>query len=259
MNAPGRGCPGPPGQRRRAVSPSRRENHPRLSSPRGRGSLQLLVRHRSLPASSVGMNNAFVLVNSSLSSACREGNVTRTLAITISAVLLLAFGAMTAAATTTTTPASGGTNVSADRAQNGAAPAFTTLGNMVVTEGSNSDFQTSGTLVLTAPSGWQFNPAAAVTVTRSKVGGGTAEISASLGAITASSITINITVNATAQRDLLTLGGIQVQAVDGGTLPASGNILRSSANPGTATIVGVSNDVTNFGSLSQAIGALRLF
>jgi uncharacterized repeat protein (TIGR01451 family) len=130
---------------------------------------------------------------------------------------------------------------------------------MVVTEGSNSDFQTSGTLVLTAPSGWQFNPAAAVTVTRSKVGGGTAEISASLGAITASTITINITVNATAQRDLLTLSGIQVQAVEGGTLPASGNILRSSANPGTATIVGVSNDVTNFGSLSQAIGALRLF
>jgi len=187
--------------------------------------------------------------------------VTRTLAITISAVLLLAFGAMTAAATTTTTPASGGSNVSADRAQNGAAPAFTTLGSVVISEAANNDFKTSGTLVLTAPSGWAFNPAAAVTATPGKVGGGTTpvDISASVGAITASTITINITVNATARLDNLTLSGIQVQAVEGGILPVSGNMLRTTANPGTATIVGVSNDVTNFGSLSQALGALRLF
>ncbi|HXJ65850.1 MAG TPA: Ig-like domain-containing protein, partial [Actinomycetota bacterium] len=185
----------------------------------------------------------------------------RTLVITISAIVLLAFGAMTAAATTTTTPASGGTNVSADLAQNGVAPAYTTLGAIVLTEANNNDFKTSGTLVLTAPSGWQFNPAAAVTATPGKVGGGSTpnDISASVGAITASSITINITVTAAARLDNLTLGGIQVQAVEGGTLPVSGNMLRTSANPGTATIVGVSNDVTNFGSLSQAVGALRLF
>src|SRR6185369_8605989 len=101
----------------------------------------------------------------------------------------LAFGAMTAAATTTTTPASGGTNVAADRAQNGAAPAYTTLGAIVIAEASNNDFKTSGTLVLTAPSGWQFNPAAAVSATPGKVGGGSTaiDISASVGAITASS------------------------------------------------------------------------
>jgi len=185
----------------------------------------------------------------------------RSSVVTTMAVVLLAMGALTAAASTTTTPASGGSSNSADLAQNGVASAFTTLGSVVITEAANNDFKTSGTLVLSAPSGWQFNPAAAVSATPGKVGGGATsiDISASVGAITASTITINITVNATARLDNLTISGIQVQALEGGTLPTSGNILRRSANPGTATIVGVSNDVTNFGSLSQALGALRLF
>src|ERR1051326_4600596 len=177
------------------------------------------------------------------------------------AVVLLTSGPMTAAASTTTTPASGGTNVSADVAQNGVTPAFTTLGSMVITEASNNDFRTTGTLILTAPSGWQFNPAAAITATPGKVGGGSTanDISASVGAVSATEITVNLTVSATARLDNLTPSGIQVQAVEGGALPVAGNILRSSANPGTATIVGVTNDATNFGSLSQAAGALRLF
>src|ERR1043166_5534023 len=177
------------------------------------------------------------------------------------AVVLLTSGPMTAAASTTTTPASGGTNVSADVAQNGVTPAFTTLGSMVITEASNNDFRTTGTLILTAPSGWQFNPAAAITATPGKVGGGSTanDISASVGAVSATEITVNLTVTATARLDNLTLSGIQVQAVEGGALPVAGNILRSSANPGTATIVGVTNDATNFGSLSQAAGARGLF
>lgn len=184
----------------------------------------------------------------------------RKLLVTTSAVVLLALGAMTASATSTTTAATGGANVSADLAQNGIAPAFTTLGSIVIAENANNDFKTSGTLVLTAPSGWQFNAAAAVTATPGKVGGGSTpnDISASIGAITASSITINITVSATARLDNLTISGIQVRASEGGALPTAGNVLRASANPGTATIVGVTNDVTNFASLSQAIGALRL-
>jgi hypothetical protein len=184
----------------------------------------------------------------------------RKLLVATTAIVVLACGAMTAIASTTTTPASGGTSLSADRAQNGVTPAFTTLGGVVITEASNNDFKVGGTLILTAPSGWVFNPAAAISATPGKVGGGSTaiDISASVGAITTSSITINITVNATNRLDNLTISGIQVQAAEGGSLPQAGNILRKSANPGTAIIVGVSNDVTNFGSLSQAIGALRL-
>src|SRR5204862_5905404 len=137
----------------------------------------------------------------------------------------------------------GGSSISADLAQNGSAPAFTTLGSVVISEANNNDFKVSGTLILTAPSGWRFNTAAAISATPGKVGGGSTpiDISASVGAVTASSITINITVSAANRLDNLTLSGIQVQALEGGNLAVAGNILRTAANPGTAVVVGVSN------------------
>src|SRR5207249_1632187 len=46
---------------------------------------------------------------------------------------------------------------------------------------------------------------------------------------------------------------------DGGDIPTSGTILRRSENPGTASIAGMTNDATGFGSLSQTVGALRLY
>src|SRR5207247_10054557 len=54
---------------------------------------------------------------------------------------------------------SGGARISADTASNGVAAAFTTLGDIVITEAVSNDFpvQTSTTLILTAPSGWRFN------------------------------------------------------------------------------------------------------
>src|SRR5213082_1246818 len=57
------------------------------------------------------------------------------------------------------TAATGEANVSADSAQNGAAPAFTTLGDIVIQEGANGDFAiaTNTTLILTANSGWHLN------------------------------------------------------------------------------------------------------
>src|SRR5690349_6686126 len=62
----------------------------------------------------------------------------------------------------TVTAGSGGTGISADTAQNGAAPGFTTLGNIAIAEPSSSkgDFAlgTNVTLILSAPSGWRFNP-----------------------------------------------------------------------------------------------------
>src|SRR5207245_6228868 len=77
--------------------------------------------------------------------------------------------------------------------------------------------------------------------------------------VTASNMTVTLTVNGTVQTNKLTLTGIQVQATEGGAVPASGAILRSSSNPGSAAVTGLTNDVTAFGSLSQAIGVLRLF
>src|SRR5437867_4425791 len=93
-----------------------------------------------------------------------RGRPGRTMKIVITSILALGFGLLTAAdalSNVTVTAATGGTGLSADNAQNGAAPTFTTLGNIVITEGAKADFaDTAGvgkTLVLTVPSGWQFN------------------------------------------------------------------------------------------------------
>src|SRR5437867_1995947 len=156
------------------------------------------------------------------------------------------------------TAASGGTSLSADRAQNGAAPLFTTLGNIVIAEPGNSKGDIAAganvTLILTAPSGWSFN-AGVGTVSFTT---GNDITTASVSAAT-SAITVTITVGGTSKQDTLTISGIQVQATDGGNIPASGNFFRASGNPGTATIAGIVNDSTSFGALSQTLGALRLY
>src|ERR1041384_3160044 len=64
-------------------------------------------------------------------------------------LLLLVVGAIfrcapEAFANVAVTPATGGTNISADKAQNATSPAFTTLGNIVITEGAEPDFSDTG-------------------------------------------------------------------------------------------------------------------
>ncbi len=160
------------------------------------------------------------------------------------------------------TAATGGTNISADLAVNGATPSATTpLGNIVITEVANGDFPTATgkTLILTAPSGWQFNAGVGSATFNKVSGSGGPEGLINSTTVTATTITVNYDITNTSQINNITISGIQVQATEGGSIPASGNILRTSGNPGTATITGVTNGTTNFGSLSQAVGALRLY
>src|SRR5207237_8811911 len=68
-----------------------------------------------------------------------------------------------------------------------------------------------------------------------------------------------LSVGGTAKKNKLTISGIQVRASNGSALPSSGDILRTSANPGTASINGITNNVTSFASLSQVAGAAAKF
>ncbi|MFZ9386235.1 MAG: hypothetical protein ACO25B_00005, partial [Chitinophagaceae bacterium] len=161
---------------------------------------------------------------------------------------------------TAVTPASGGTNIPADKAANASSPAYTTLGDITVSEGRSSasnrgDFSApGGTLILTAPAGWKFNPGiGSVTYTASN------DITAATITVTAYTITVNLTIPTVLNNDQFKITGIQVQADNGSVLPSSGNILRVSGNAGTAVLAGVVVDVTNFGSLSQKHGALHNF
>src|SRR4051794_51143 len=70
-------------------------------------------------------------------------------------------------AAVTITKAAGGTGISADKAMNATVPAYTLLGNLIVTENAVNDFSTgSGSITLAAPSGWTFNPLSSVSVTK---------------------------------------------------------------------------------------------
>src|ERR1043166_8410258 len=177
------------------------------------------------------------------------------------ACALLGLCSNSALANVSVTAASGGTGLSADKAQNGATSAFTTLGNIIIQEGATGDFavQTNKTLILTAPSGWRFNAGTGGALATRLSGSGASELVVNSFSVTASNLTVNLTVTGTAQTNSLTLTNIQVQAIEGGALPSSGTMLRTTGNPGTATITGITSGSTTFGALSQAVGALRLF
>ena len=153
----------------------------------------------------------------------------------------------------TVTAASGGIDLTRSLAVNGSAPAYTTLGNIVITETAMNDVkqsQTNATLILTAPSNWQFNTASGNVATTAGD-----DITAISISVAASAVTITLTTANGTQgmntTDQITISNIQVQAIDGNITPSAGNITRSSANAGNAVITGITEDVTNFGSLSM--------
>ncbi|HXI83392.1 MAG TPA: hypothetical protein VNL17_04795 [Verrucomicrobiae bacterium] len=170
------------------------------------------------------------------------------------ALALLAFAPASRANGVTATTASGGSNISADTAQDATSPAFTTLGNIVIAENATADFAigTNVTLILTAPSGWRFKAGTgSIKFARNR------DMTSARISVSASNITVTLTVAGTSESNSVTISGIKVQAADGAVLPSAGNILRTSANPGTAVIAGIVNDATNFGSLSQVAGAAK--
>ncbi|MFA6408489.1 MAG: hypothetical protein WCW36_03435, partial [Candidatus Paceibacterota bacterium] len=131
---------------------------------------------------------------------------------TLSAVLCIFFGGAHAAfAAVTVTAATGGTNISADKAANAAVPAYTTLGNIIIAENSNGDFaasQTNRTLILTAPGGWQFNAGVgSVSFTSNR------DINSASVSVTSSVVTVTLSTDGNANRsDTLTISGIQVRS-----------------------------------------------
>ncbi len=152
--------------------------------------------------------------------------------------------------TVSITTATGGTNISADKALNASAPAFTTLGSIVITEAAATDFSTGNnrTIQFNAPTGWSYNAGqGSVTFTSGQ------DITAASIAVTAAQVAVTLNVGTSTKIDTLTISGIQVQAADGGNIAASVNITRTG---GTATIAGLTTG-TVVGALSQAIGAMN--
>lgn len=155
-----------------------------------------------------------------------------------------------AQAVVTITKASGGTLISADKAENAIAPQYTTLGNVVITEGASTDFAvgTNVTITLIAPSGWKFNPFGGVSINAAPGG----DISAAtIVSVSPTLITTRITVSGTTNPDVLVISGLEVRANEGGNIPCSANIVKG----GTAVISGCGAGAV-FGNLSSTAGAI---
>lgn len=160
----------------------------------------------------------------------------------VSVLVLICCVCITASAAVSVTAATGGTNICSNKAVTGSAPAFTTLGPIVITEGANTDFSIgTSVIVLTAPTGWQFNTTLPTItyITGSNITGAS-------GSITATTLTINVTVVNNNGADQLTITGLQVQPT---TTSSSAGAIRASVATGVAGITTGSSG-TNFGSLS---------
>ncbi len=165
-------------------------------------------------------------------------------------------------AAVTVTPATGGTNILADKAANATSPAWTPLGPIIIKEGNKFDFSSGAnlTLVLKAPSGFEFNTSAPPNIAFTS---GVDISAASVAISNAMTITVTLTVGGTSGADQLTIGNINAIQVrpTAGTPLATGQIFRPQSGGGTAVINGITTSAntngsggSNFGSLSESVG-----
>ena len=154
-----------------------------------------------------------------------NGKIITSLRTIVAVTLYMAF-AFKVDATVVVTPATNGSCL------NVTPGVYSTLGNIVITEGVSSDIpnQTNTTFILTAPTNFEFQ---AGTGTVSYIAG--RNISSATIVVSSTTITITLSSNQTNRWDVLTISGINARALVAG---ASGNILRLTGSGGTATIVG---------------------
>jgi len=200
-----------------------------------------------------------------------HGRLRLGISVCLAAAMLLACTGVQAALTVTT--ATGGTSISADKADNATSPAWTSLGRIVLTEPGGSANRcnlssyagagtTVETVVIKAPTGWIFNTAQAPVITES----GTDVTSFSRAFTDNQTLVVSLTVNACNSTDVLTIGTntagvnqLQVRAVDGGCVAGSGNIYVDASS--TAALVGITKGSagTSLGALSLVVGAASKF
>ena len=123
---------------------------------------------------------------------------------------------------------------------------YSTLGNIVITEGNSADFSaaTGGTIILTAPTNFEFNTSVVPSVTFTSG----RNITAATGVVTSATvITITYSSSGTTKNDVLTISGIQVRAT---TTASTGNITRTG---GTGTIAGLTTGTTLTNTLTSTL------
>lgn len=153
-------------------------------------------------------------------------------------LLMTAMGGFKSKAQVTIAPATGGTNICANKAVGGSDASFTALGPITISESLINDFPggTGVIVVVSAPTGWQFN----TSVTPTVVYAPGADINDALVAShTSSTIQIAVTTASALALDALTISGLEVQATSSGAAPSAITGFSAAVNGlGTATNIG---------------------
>jgi hypothetical protein len=142
------------------------------------------------------------------------------------------------------TPAPDGLDLTSSANPSGWAP----IGSIVIAETNKNDFSGSGSFILVAPANWRFNPSSLITAVVNVSGNLNSQpkvIVSGPSIPPTTTIVFDVVVTGINKIEVLTISGIEVQPIL--VLPPSlGDILSD----GTATINGITNFGTNFGSLS---------
>ncbi|MEO1022465.1 MAG: DUF2341 domain-containing protein [Bacteroidota bacterium] len=140
------------------------------------------------------------------------------------------------------TAATGGESISADDTNTN----YTTLTGPVIQEGFGGELSSSETIVLEAPAGYEWNTSASASVAVVPAYGGSTTLAASVGTITTSQVTINITAASFITPGQITVSGLEIRPTSG-SIPNPGTIL----NTGTTGLGGG----TNYGALAIVPGS----
>lgn len=147
------------------------------------------------------------------------------------------------------TPASGGENISIDTTSASGTPAWKSLSGPTINETAPGSIHT-GTHTFNLPAGWEFKTDSTVTVVRTV---GDIEPESQVITPGTNSFTFTITNVSTANSGLaFIMSSLKVRPT--GTTPSTGDITHSSIDG--ATIVGVDDGTTSFGTLSTVPGTV---
>mgnify|MGYP001571542936 FL=1 len=163
------------------------------------------------------------------------------------------------AGTGTLTPATGGSTISADNVGG----SYTSLTGPLYSEGQNGNI-TAGSLILNPPSGFIFDvggTAPTLLITRTAGSGADSRninsvtSGTAIAAVSVTTTAIEFTITSASNNlvtNSITWQNVRVRPTAGAPL-SSGNLTKS----GTAPIAGVTNGVTNFGTLTEVAGAIN--
>ncbi len=151
------------------------------------------------------------------------------------------------AASVTTAPSA---SISVDTTTAGGTSSFTAMGEIIITEDASGDIAI-GNHVFTLPTEWEFATSTG-TINATVSGAGELAVTSPITANDGQSFTVSVTAISTTGTNILTISGLQVRP----TITTSGISHEIFHDSGSASIVGIVDNNTSFGTVSTIPGTV---